>query len=1398
MIGWTVIAFILIWINWSSTQGNILDIARAEARTNIEKDLIYRAWNTSHGGVYAPVTENTQPNPYLNVPEREITTPSGKLLTLINPAYMTRQVYEIQKSSGLRAHLTSLNPLNPNNKADAWETQSLQSFETGVTEVDSIEIIEGQRYLRLMRPFITQEGCLKCHAIQGYKVGDVRGGLSVSVPMTKYDGIARSTAEAIILGYGSLWCLGLVGIYLVSRDLKKRFQEREALITSVEKSREKYYTILQTAMDGFWQMSLDGNLLEVNDAYCRMSGYSRAEILQMNVSALDINEKQNEVNVHIKNTAANIADRFEAVHRRKDGSLFPVEVSMHYLEEGKLFAFLRDMTGQKQAELALQESNRRTNETLQNIRLIAVSLDNNGDITFCNNFLLMVTGWKRSDLIGKNWFDTCLPQADRRAGRNIFEQFMCSGTVPMSFESGILTCKGSQRLARWTSTVLRDTEGRIIGISSIGEDITEQRQIQEALHENETLLLQAQQIANFGYYQLDIQSGIWKSSDILDKIFGIDKNYTRDVQGWANIVHPDEREEMTAYLINEVVGKKQTFDREYRIVRAQEARVRWVHGLGKLQFDEQGNPIRMIGAIQDITERKQAEQAIKESEEKYRELILGLPEAIAIYQDGKIVFVNHACILLMQAKNTEELLGKPVMEFVHPDCRELVKNRMLEVMQTGNPLPPEEEKFIRLDGTAVDVEVQASPIRFEKTPAIQLIIRDITERKRAEEALKKSEELYHNLVETSQDLIWECDAEGRYTYLNPAWEQAFGYKLEEMLGKKFSDFQSPEMAMRDQKEFNHLLKGNTIKGFETVHIAKSGRQINLVFNAKFLRDSEGKICGTLGTAYDITERKRTESENYEKAKELEALFNISSHLRTAQTAEQMIPLVLEQMSNTLSSDANAVILLDTDQAHFTYTLGDGLLSSNTGMKFEVENSISGHIMQTRQAYATEDYPNDPLRSRALRDSEGIGPAMLVPLQSESEFTGTLLCARAKDSKMGPFTPAEIKLLTAIGEMVGNALRRARLYDEALLRMQRVQALRSIDAAINANMDSVITLRVLINQILSLMKVDAAAVLLYSSGAHLLEYAATQGFQYRDFENAYLKLSHGFAKAAIIERRLIKIPNLAQAEDKIYREVALKEGFASCYIVPMIAKAQVCGILEVYSRQPLAPNQEWFDFLEALGGQAAIAINNAQLFANLEKSNLELSIAYDATIAGWSQALELRDKETEGHTLRVTDWTVELAKIAGLRESEVVHIRRGALLHDIGKMGIPDHILNKAGELTPREWKIMRQHPQYAYDMLSPITFLKSSLDIPYSHHERWDGTGYPRKLKGEQIPYIARLFSVIDVWDAVTSNRPYRKAWNFKKAVAHIKSAAGTQLDPQVVDLFLREIDRFIRKGMRK
>lgn len=357
-------------------------------------------------------------------------------------------------------------------------------------------------------------------------------------------------------------------------------------------------------------------------------------------------------------------------------------------------------------------------------------------------------------------------------------------------------------------------------------------------------------------------------------------------------------------------------------------------------------------------------------------------------------------------------------------------------------------------------------------------------------------------------------------------------------------------------------------------------------------------------------------------------------------------------------------------------------------------------------------------------------------------------------------------------------------------LRRIQALREIDMAIISTTNLSLSLKTVLEKVTSSLDVDAADILLLSPHTHVLEFAAGRGFQTHAIEQTQLRVGKGYAGRAAFEQRTIFVPDLRELQEPFLRATLLvAENFVSYYCVPLIAKGNVVGVLEVFHRSRLDPDQTWLDFLHALAGQASIAVDSGHLFDDLQRRNIDLILAYDSTIEGWSKALDLRDKETEGHTLRVTEMTMTLAAAAGIPENEIIHVKRGALLHDIGKMGVPDNILHKAGRLTDDEWEVMRQHPTYARDMLYSIEYLRPAMSIPYSHHEKWDGSGYPQGLKGEQIPLVARLFAIVDVWDALRSDRPYRPGWPDEKVFQYIRSEAGAHFDPKAVELFLQVVN---------
>ena len=361
----------------------------------------------------------------------------------------------------------------------------------------------------------------------------------------------------------------------------------------------------------------------------------------------------------------------------------------------------------------------------------------------------------------------------------------------------------------------------------------------------------------------------------------------------------------------------------------------------------------------------------------------------------------------------------------------------------------------------------------------------------------------------------------------------------------------------------------------------------------------------------------------------------------------------------------------------------------------------------------------------------------------------------------------------------------RLNEQLNRRLGRTKALRRIDAAITNSRDPGRALALVVEEAIGQLGVDAADILICGEAAGAMEFAIGLGIPPG-------APGHGATDPGGLAGRVVRVglplfvPDLAQAPvDGPRKRRLVAEGFVTYHAIPLMAEGRVKGVLECFRRAAMEPDSEWLAFAAMLAEQAAIAIDNAALFEDLRRSNEELKVAYDSTIEGWARALDLRDRDTEGHSRRVTEMALAPARDMGLGEAELVHFRRGALLHDMGKLGVPDAILHKPGPLSEEEWVVMRRHPSYAVEILWPIEFLGPALDIPHYHHERWDGTGYPCGLAGERIPLAARIFAAVDIWDALSHDRPYRRAWPQARVREHLRSLSGTHLDPRVVDAFL-------------
>ncbi len=672
--------------------------------------------------------------------------------------------------------------------------------------------------------------------------------------------------------------------------------------------------------------------------------------------------------------------------------------------------------------------------------------------------------------------------------------------------------------------------------------------------------------------------------------------------------------------------------------------------------------------------------------------------------------------------------------------------------------------------------------------------RDQLERDRLADLAEK-EARYRTLVEllpavTYLDAIepWAEGVKGFSTvYLSPQIEALLGYPMDRLLieeglwwSRVHPDDRAAVIAAHDQ----YLASGGPL-AIEYRLVSADGL-VHWVRDVASLRiDSLGRRLSQ-GLWLETTDLHAVESRLRDEAARTAALLRVAKRLNALLDLDAVLLTLCEEAQQALAGDAVLVTLYDPQREVLTPAASRGLGVAAGALPAVPRRLHDRAVERQGPDVLIADLAAAPeIGELAAYTQLGIRGLAYASVQHEQQLVGSLVVMSRGQPRT--FSEGERLLLRGLADQAALSITNTRLYKDARRRLERLQALRTIDIAITSNQDLPAMLEVLLAQIIVQLDVAAALVLLLDPAEQRLVYVAGRGFRTQALQATRLRWGEGHAGRAAQERRVVAVPDLTENLGSFNRAPLLVgEGFFSYFAAPLIVKGEVRGVLEVFDRVRQAPDPEWLSFLEALAGQAAIAIDSTTLLADLQRTNSDLSLAYDATIEGWSRALDLRDHETEGHSRRVTELAMALAeRVGGFNAAALVHLRRGALLHDIGKMGVPDSILLKAGPLNDAEWVLMRQHPLHADAMLRPIEYLRPALDIPLSHHEKWDGTGYPHGLAGEAIPRAARLFAVVDVWDALCSTRAYRAAWPPERVREHLQAIAGTHLDPALVAAFL-------------
>lgn len=619
MVAWT--AILAVSLAWNLHRQS--HTTQAELRAQVEAihamNMEYRNWIIHNGGVYVPVTDKVQPSPWLShLPERDITTADGKDLTLLNSSYALRLVQEMMAAGGgkVRMHISSLRPINPANTADAWERKALESFAQGGKESASVDVMDGMTYFRYMKPMVTDDSCMKCHAKYGDKLGDIRGGVSVSLPIDQVLLAARGEQQSLVWGHGLIWLIGIVGLVLGGRH-----QQQAAL--AVEKSEAQVTLLTNSIAHAIYGTDLNGCCTFANDACLEMLGYNaQAEILGKDMHAL-IHHTTREGTPCPKaycEIAQALADGRSIsgegeLFWRRDGTFFPVAywaypVMLQGRIEGSVVTFL-DMTEQIEVKDALKKSQALLDSMIENIPAM-VFLKRAEDLRFelFNLAGEKLLGYSRESLIGKNDYDL-FPKAQAddfvKSDRAVLESRRML-EIP---EEPVKTADGAEKWLHTYKIALVDEHNRPSHLLGISLDISDRKRAEDQLRESESKLAEAQRMAHLGHWDLDLETGRLTWSDEVYRIFECTpQTFAGTYEAFLEVIHPEDRAAVDqAYQAS--LSSRTPYQSEHRLLLP-DGRIKYLLEKCETLFDVDGQPVRSTGTVQDVSTLKQAERALRE------------------------------------------------------------------------------------------------------------------------------------------------------------------------------------------------------------------------------------------------------------------------------------------------------------------------------------------------------------------------------------------------------------------------------------------------------------------------------------------------------------------------------------------------------------------------------------------------------------------------------------------------------------------------------------------------------------------------------------------------------------------------------------------------------------------
>jgi len=833
-------------------------------------------------------------------------------------------------------------------------------------------------------------------------------------------------------------------------------------------------------------------------------------------------------------------------------------------------------------------------------------------------------------------------------------------------------------------------------------------------------------------------------------------------------------------------------------------------------------------------EESRASESLEREASFWRHIYETQQAGIIIQANGIIQDLNETAVLMLGGQSASEFIGKPSIEtLIPPEYIDCILERTRK-MRNGCPsVPPIEIRMRRLNGAEVDVLISATSWIENGDTIIETMLIDIVSLKQRERLLQAISDLASMPIK--KELF--SDASLALSYVLSSMKKlyvephncgfiSFVYHEDGFLEEACESLSSESPLLISSDPIDNVSLRWIIENSRTIAecesckdrlykmVIQKDQPRYILFSPVLLEGKlEGCVFWIFSTEIDHEkiesdeERRNTfilaalttirtflmQRENTQKTSELSILNKAALEIGNKKNLEEIADTALDILDKEKNWRPSVIRFKSRsgealETIAYKSQLAIGAEEVQQRMNFFDEMiyrpglGMTGYVIESGIPIRCLDLPSDP---HYVETDPNIKYGIYAPISIEGSVEGAI----GIESKDNIFQDSDLHLLQSISEIVAMAVRSVRLIEVLRERLHWLEILHRINEQIGIETEPDKLYKTLVDSAIEATQAESSALLIYNPETGLLEKTAAKSWLDKVFEIP-LKPDESISGGIFQSGKTRLSPEIREDPLLIPRNLPLIPSGCANIGVPVVYEDKVLGVFHLSIKAPLSFSKELVEFAEMFGSYSGIIIGRIEYVRALKEAEKQIKTAYDETLEGWARAIGYRDNETFQHTLRVTKIALAIGEALRLDEKTLENLRRGAILHDVGKIGIPDNILRKPKAFTKEEKSIMRTHPSFAYELLRPIAFLKEALVVPYCHHERWDGKGYPQGLKGEDIPLLARIFSIADVYDAMTSDRPYRRAWTHEVALEHIRSQSGKHFDPQIVDVFFGILDK--------